>query len=54
MYEPKKFRLLGYNQEGKPLFKLSDLYLVSDPIIKGVFDKIFDELVHGSSKSGTV
>lgn len=36
------------------MFKLSDLYLTSDPIIKGAFDKVFNEIIHGPSKNVAV
>lgn len=51
MYQPPRFRLLGYSQEGKPLFKISDLFLVTDPKLKNIVDRYINEIVHGSAKN---
>lgn len=50
-YEREKFKLLGYNQNDKPLFKFSDLFLTSDPKVTYILNKHFDEIIHGSSKA---
>jgi hypothetical protein len=51
IYEEPRFRLLGYSQEGKPLFKISDMFLTSDIKLMNIIDKYFNEIIHGNVKN---
>lgn len=49
---PKKFRILGYRFDPKtklnlPIFKLSDVYLTTNPRVRRLINKVFEVNIYG-------
>ena len=53
IWEPPKFKLLGYSQAGLPIFKISDVFMTSDPKLRNIIDKEFNDIIYGGKKAGS-
>jgi hypothetical protein len=57
LYEPPRFKVLGYVQDrtGKlkrrPILRMSDLYLTHSPKIRRLINRVFDRHVYGRAEA---
>ena len=53
--KPDKFQVIGYNiDEGakikrKPILKMSDMYLSTNPKVRRLIDRVFDRHIYGKA-----
>jgi hypothetical protein len=53
---PKKFRVLGYRYDpvsktNLPIFKMSDVYLTTNPRVQRLIDNVFESRIYGKNLS---
>lgn len=46
IYQPPKYKILGYNDKGKPIFKISDVFLTDDAKVRDLIDKEFNDIIY--------
>jgi hypothetical protein len=57
LVEPTKFQVLGYNLDNtavikkKPVLRMSDVYLTTNPRVRRLIDRVFDRHIYGKSES---
>ena len=45
IYQPPKYKILGYNNKGKPIFKMSDVFRTDDLKVRDIIEKEFNEII---------
>jgi hypothetical protein len=55
--EPVRYKVLGYTKDpysklkNKPILRMSDLYLSSNPKVRRLINRVFDRHIYGKNES---
>lgn len=47
MFQPPKFKMLGYNKKKMPIFRMTDLYLTDNPQVRSTIDDELNKAIYG-------
>lgn len=56
LIEPERFKILGYREDPvtkfrRPVLKMSDLYLTSNPKVRRLINRVFDRHIYGKTEA---